>query len=200
MKQAKEKKNKFGILLMIIGLLLIAGSITLLTFNMIEERRADKNAVFVTEQLELLEDEMLDKNEDKNYLMLDGEKYIGIIEIPSINIKLPVQSSCSLQQLRQSPCRYDGNLNDGTLIICAHNYRSHFGYLKDVSIGSKVYFTDVNKHIYTFEVSDKMDINGYDVEKMRQTDYWDLTLFTCTYGGRSRTTLRCIRLCSENTE
>ena len=47
-----------------------------------------------------------------------------------------------------------------------------------------------NKH---FDVNKIELINGYSVEEMENNDGWDLTLFTCNYGGRQRITLRCVR-------
>lgn len=125
--------------------------------------------------------------------MIDGVEYIGVISIPSYNINLPVQSDWSLDKLSDSPCRYSGSVNSGSLIICAHNYQSHFGKLKYIDVGEKIRFTDMMGMVYTYDVSEIDLLGEYSVDEMKHNDGWDLTLFTCNYGGMQRITLRCIR-------
>ena len=56
--------------------------------------------------------------------------------------------------------------------------------------GDEVRFIDLDGNIWNYVVSGTEVIAGYDVERMKSGD-WDLTLFTCTYGGENRYTLRC---------
>ena len=88
-----------------------------------------------------------------------------------------------------APCRYAGNLYDG-LIIAGHNYVSHFKKLSQLAPGDAVRFTDVDGNVWEYTVTTTEIISGYDVEGMEEGD-WDLTLFTCTYGGQDRVTVRC---------
>ena len=75
-------------------------------------------------------------------------------------------------------------------MIAGHNYKSGFGKLKKLSPGDKVFFTDMNGRVtrYIVEVIEVLD--GTAVEEMITGD-WDLSLYTCTYGGKSRLTVRC---------
>ena len=111
---------------------------------------------------------------------------------------LPVQSDWSLEKLKKSPCRYSGSINDGSLIICAHNYQSHFGNLKYAKTGDRVYFTDVAGLTYSYEISAIEQLDGYDSERMKENTGWDMTLFTCTYSGRQRITARLTRVMNED--
>ncbi len=62
-----------------------------------------------------------------------------------------------------------------------------------MSLGSDVTFTDVNGVEYDYIVSKIETIAGYDYSGMlSDSDEWDLTLFTCTKGGKNRLTLRCV--------
>lgn len=79
-----------------------------------------------------------------------------------------------------------------TLIICAHNYESHFGKIKNLAPGSKVYFTDIDGNNFSYEVVEICILDPYAIEEMQSGD-WDLTLFTCTWGGRTRVTVRCVK-------
>jgi len=196
MSTAKRKTIKSGVILMTLGLLFIAAAGGLFAFNRIIDKKAGETANIIYESV--IENENKDSfriNPDSERVaVVDGVEYIGVISIPSYNITLPVQSDWSLDKLRNSPCRYSGSINNGSLIICAHNYQSHFGKLKYVQVGEKIRFTDMMGITYTYAVSEIELINGNDAEEMKQNDGWDLTLFTCNYSGRQRITLRCVRV------
>ena len=76
------------------------------------------------------------------------------------------------------------------MIIAAHNYGRHFGKISLLRAGDEVTFTDVDGVEYCYEVQGTETLGAYDVEQML-SGYWDLTLFTCTYGGQNRITVRC---------
>ena len=62
----------------------------------------------------------------------------------------------------------------------------------ELAIGSKILFTDVNGNLTRYSVAELEILQPTAVEDMTAGDY-DLTLFTCTYGGATRFTVRCIR-------
>lgn len=133
---------------------------------------------------------------EEKTIEIDGSIYIGIIWIPSLNLELPVLGNWSYSNLNYSPCRYEGTVQEGNLIIAAHNYRSHFGNIQNLNIGDQIIFTDVNGVTYEYEVILSELINGYDIESMEfgSADDWDLTLFTCTLSGQSRVTIRAVEI------
>ena len=122
----------------------------------------------------------------------DGNDYIGRVDVPSLGLSLPVISEWSYPRLKIAPCRYTGSAYLDNLIIAAHNYSSHFGNLNRLNTGDTVTFTDVDGNQFTYAVSLIEDLPGTAIEEM-QAGEWDLTLFTCTLGGRSRVTVRCER-------
>ena len=91
-------------------------------------------------------------------------------------------SHWSLAGLKIAPGRYKGSVFKRNFIIAGHNYRSHFSRLKTLDIGSKIWFE--------YKVSDIEIIKGTNVKQMEKGK-WDMTLFTCTYGGQNRMALRC---------
>ena len=196
MEKAKRKKTKIGIILMAFGLLLIAAAGGLFAYNAANDKKAGETADKIIATVEKAGDDSEYEEEEngERYTAIDGEKYIGVISITSLGIELPVQSEYSLSKLQNSPCRYYGSVPEGTAVICAHNYQSHFGSLKYANLGDKVYFTDAAGLTYSYEISDLEQIDGYDVERMKQNDGWDMTLFTCTYSGRERITVRLARI------
>ena len=75
------------------------------------------------------------------------------------------------------------------MIICAHNYVTHFGRLRNLLPGDQVIFTDIDGDEFYYTVAEMDTLPGTAVEEMESGD-WDLTLFTCTMGGQSRVTVR----------
>ena len=121
---------------------------------------------------------------------IDGNLYIGYLSIPALNMELPIMSDWSYAQLQIAPCRYHGSIRGEDLVLMAHNYRSHFGYINRLELGDQVIFTDMDGKttVYTVVGQDILDPSA--VEVITAGEY-DLTLFTCTYGGASRITVYC---------
>lgn len=121
---------------------------------------------------------------------IDGFSYIGYLSIPQLKLDLPIMADWDYYRLRIAPCRYTGSVRGEDLVIMAHNYNSHFGRLSKLSEGDTISFTDMNGIRTVYEVVGLDILSPYAVEEMTSGDY-DLTLFTCTYGGRSRVTVYC---------
>lgn len=62
-----------------------------------------------------------------------------------------------------------------------------------MQVGDPVIFKDVDGNEFVYEVAEMEVLQAAAVEEMRGGD-WDLTLFTCTLSGQSRTTIRCLRM------
>lgn len=199
-------KRKAGKLLMTIGLLLIAAAFLLMVYNIWESKKAENMSEEILNQIKDEQDENVssdDADEKPLYeiypdmempvLRIDGVDYIGILTVPSLGLELPVAGNWSYPNLRRSPCRYKGSAYSNDMIIAGHNYSRHFGGLKNLAIGEEISFRDVDGHIFQYQVDDIETIPGTAVEDMDAGE-WDMTLFTCTYGGKSRVTIRCRKL------
>ena len=121
---------------------------------------------------------------------VNGQSFIGIIDIPAIDIRLPVQAEWSQQDAKTAPCRYKGSVYENDLIVAGHNYDRHFGRLNQLVSGDTIIMTDVDGRQYYYQVTYTETIGTYDVDKMDEGD-WDFTVFTCTIGGANRVTVRC---------
>ena len=195
-----------GMLLMSVGPLMIIGGMGILLYNNWDNTRAEKAAEQVLVQIEqnaaraegakaadnfAISEEIEEKiDTTMATIEVDGFTYIGEVAIPAIDISLPVMNSVTGEGLKIAPGRYEGNYKENSLIIAAHNYQRHFGNIKYLSPGDQVVFLDVDGTEYFYEVAEIETIGGKKVSKMSEGD-WDLTLFTCTYGGRNRVTVRC---------
>lgn len=129
-------------------------------------------------------------------ITLGGNVYIGYISIPAIDIELPVLQNWSYPNLKIAPCRYVGNIYENDLIICAHNYTTHFGKIGNLHTDDEIILTDVSGKEWRYSVVNIEQLPGTAVEdiKFGNADDWDLTLFTCTLGGQSRVTVRAVRI------
>ena len=200
-------KTKYKVMLGA-GLLLIAAALALAAYNVIDAQRAARSAAQALEALSqttavsATDPEQASADDAPAYLAdpempmptvsFDGNDYIGRVDVPSLGLSLPVISEWSYPRLKIAPCRYTGSAYLDNLIIAAHNYGSHFGNLNRLNNGDTVTFTDVDGNQFTYAVSLIEDLPGTAIEEM-QAGEWDLTLFTCTLGGRSRVTVRCER-------
>lgn len=196
------RKNKsVGKLLIIIGTVSILIALSLIIWNKYTDHNGKKSS---EKALLSLKNEISNSDNSKLYtefsdndldkevsLDLDGNKYIGIISIPKINLELPVLSSWSYANLDIAPCRYSGTVSDKNLVIAAHNYVSFFDKIDSLNSGDEIIFTECSGNIHRYEVSYSELINGGNVSAMEEnSEQWDLTLFTCTWSGWDRVTVR----------
>ena len=134
-----------------------------------------------------------DENTEMTVTEIDGYGYIGYLSIPVLELELPVMSEWDYTRLKIAPCRYSGSTKTDDLVICAHNYTRHFGTLKNLQAGDLLSFTDMDGVTITYEVVEIETLQPAQVSELVESDY-DLTLFTCTYGGKTRVTVRCDRV------
>ena len=207
-----KRKGKAGNFLITAGSLLLAVALFLVGYNMVDEYRAGKTAdhvlevlrqqISIQEEQETQEDTALEQTELPDYVLnpdmempiqeIEGYDYIGMIDIPSLGLSLPVMSEWSYPKLKLAPCRYHGSAYTGCLTIIAHNYRTHFGLLREVPVGIQVFFTDVKGRQFSYEVSTVETIEATAIEDA-VSSVWDLTLITCTTGGQTRLAVRCLK-------
>lgn len=117
-------------------------------------------------------------------------EYLGILTIPALDLELPVRLEWSEELLKTVPCRFSGSLEDGNLVIMAHNYRSHFGPIRRLKPGDEVLLTDLSGVTLHFKVASTATVDPADTEAVTESGY-PLTLFTCTYGAQTRTVIYC---------
>jgi len=127
---------------------------------------------------------------------VDGYDYIGILEIPVLELAMPILSDWDEDKLNIAPCRHFGSVQSDDLVIAGHNYRRHFLYLYKLVIGDTVRFTDMEGTVTEYEAAEKRTLRATDVEAVLESEY-DLILYTCTYSGTERTAVFFRRLGKE---
>lgn len=211
-KMQYKKKNRIGNILKGAGLILVTAAVLLLVYNLWDGHRARESeeailAEYLQENKKASESpDASDKEDEQNipdYILnpdMDMPEYtlkslgdvacIGILEIPALDLELPVISSWSYSSLRLAPCRYSGSAYKGDLVIAAHNYQSHFGGLRTLPEGSEVFFTDAVGNRFSYYVAITEALTPWSVDDMTSGE-WPLTLFTCTLDSQNRVTVRC---------
>ena len=140
-----------------LGLLLLAAALFLTVYNRMASYEAGETSRQVIEQLcqtlptesaaeteaPAIPEYLLDAGREMPVQTIDGKDYIGVLTIPSLELELPVISQWDYAALKVAPCRYSGSLYQNNLIICAHNFASHFGKLKNLRAGDIAIFTDM---------------------------------------------------------
>lgn len=208
---SKKKKNWIGKIFTITGLLLFAAALALSVYNLWDGYRAEQSREKLLEEYRDKNQNISDEGEQAeesdgqipDYQLnpemempevmleeLDGAACIGVLEIPKIDLKLPVLSEWSYPLLKKAPCRYSGSAYLDNLVIAAHNYRTHFGKLKELETGDEVIFTDAAGNRFEYKVAVVEALTPQSVEDMTSGE-WALSLFTCTLDGKNRVTVRC---------
>ncbi len=205
-------RKKISIVCMTVGVLLITAAVSLAVYNQVQERHAADAADSVMLLLHQIIESPPASNEpestapetdpeppsegtdsDKMTVMeIDGYGYIGYLSIPALSLELPVMSEWDYTRLKIAPCLYYGSVKTGNMVIAAHNYARHFGKLSQLKLGDILQFTDMDGTVYTYQVGDVETLPATATEEMIASD-WELSLYTCTYGGRSRVTVRLKR-------
>ena len=203
-----EKKKRGltpGKVLMLLGVVLLLGAAGLYGYNQMVDQRAGQESeaavITLVEEIQANEVEILEVPEEEGeedaallkVAELDGAYYMGVLTIPTLEKILPVQSDWSEAKLKKSPCRYSGGLEDGELVIAGHNYKKHFSGLATLKQGDSIVFTDLEGNQMFYEVREIYTVAATDIEGMIDSGY-DLSLFTCNYGGKARVTVRCSRV------
>lgn len=195
-------KSKVGIICIILGVLLLSGALLLAVFNRRQDAAARDAAAKIMAhlgqeiqensagELQIPPELLTDEEKKMTEVEIDGHAYIGYLSIPNLGLELPVMSSWSYPKLRRAPCRYSGSVRGEDLVLMAHNYKNHFGRISRLNLNDSVSFTDMDGITTQYKVAALDILESTAVETMTAGEF-DLTLFTCTYGGKSRVTVYC---------
>ena len=202
-------RNKLSIASMVLGTLLIAGALLLFLHNQNESDQAAQSSastlVRLVEHMETIppteptpvmqipEALLTQEDTQMDEVYVDELPCIGYLTIPKLELVLPILSTWDYDLLQIAPCRYYGSVAGNDLVLMAHNYQYHFGNISSLAADDRLFFTDVNGITIEYTLVAQDVLSPYAVEEMTSGDF-DLTLFTCTYGGQNRITVYCDRV------
>ena len=191
------KKQKLGAILVAAGLMLVLCGLGIHLLQEQEEKLAEQTTELLLKQLE--NSTILPPKEPENIatqhtsvlptVTYMGFEMIGSIRIPSVGLHLPVLNEWTDGSLKAAPCRYQGSIAEGNMIIMGHNYRKHFRPLHEVKEGAEVIFENVLSKQYKFRVVEIEYLHRTQGEALPSK--YPLSVFTCTPGGLERIILRC---------
>lgn len=199
-------RKKLGFILIGLGAALILSALFLLMYNQQENKQAGEVVQEVLPQIQTVikeqpvtiptvSEEISAEVEQcpSKIVMVNGYNYIGILNLPTLLLELPVLSNCDEDLLKIAPCRDYGDLSTDDLVIAAHNYKNHFGRLSQLKNGDEVTFIDMSGNIHRYEVSQSMMISPNDVDLVVDSGY-ELVLYTCDYTNQNRIAVYCRKI------
>ncbi|MBQ8663930.1 MAG: sortase [Eubacterium sp.] len=196
----EKRRRKRGILFLVLGIVLISLAGGWYLVNLREDKSAGQQAEAlldeVNEQLRQQQQNSEQAEDTDPALVVAEEAFCGKILIGKLGVELPVYQDWTYEKLKKSPCRYAGSVLTDDMIIAAHNYKSHFGNLKELEVNDSIIFVDAKGTAHNYVVKAITTLDGTAVEDMVSGE-WDFTLFTCTRGGEQRVTVRCDRAIGE---
>lgn len=192
-------RRKIGIIFVTLGFCLIFFAAGLLLYNNYESKKAEEQSdELINSLIDIANDTQISGETDPfdekmKVVDIDGYCYIGYLSIPELSLNLPVMSEWDYSRLKIAPCRYYGSTKTNNLVICAHNYRSHFRDIGRLRMDSTIMFTDMEGTKQTYSVTSVEILQPTNTEMVKDTGD-DLILYTCTYNGRTRIAVRCTKV------
>lgn len=121
---------------------------------------------------------------------LQGEDFLGLVEVPSFGVTLPIHSLWEDSRLSSYPCRYWGSIYDGTLILGGSSNAGQFDFCEKLDLGEKIIITDMQGTEFSCAVERIDRAKALDYEMLSEGGY-PLTLFSGTAAG-NYIVIRCV--------
>ena len=169
--------------ILIISICLIVISIILfliINISINKNIKTNKKVIDTINNLIDIKDSMFEDN-DFPALEIDGIDYKGILNIPNINLNIPVENFCNVGV--QSACY----VPYGSFSIVTTNLKDSMINYKNLEIGNQIYFIDMLGNRYAFEIKNiervkKLDLlsNDYNMN-LAVKNYFELsyTVYEC---------------------
>ena len=185
------KKIKIYRALLICLIIAIITTATLLAVKYINlyrnEIQAKQVISNITDSLENSDEAIAEINQQ-----IQGNKVVGIIKIPEINLEYPILETTSKETLKLSITKFWGNkINEiGNVTLAGHNNLNGtmFGKLNKLKNGDVIELTDIQNTTLKYEVFKTYIIDPNDITCIlpEQEGVREVTLITCTNGNKNR--------------
>ena len=130
-------------------------------------------------------------NMDMPVMELNGQDYIGVVEIPAFGLSVPIGSSWDAGKVTSFPCRFWGTVYDGSLVIGGSDQPGQFDCLDRIQDGSIVTVGDMTGMEFTYVVDCVERSKTADRAVLMKEDA-DLTLFVRDAYNFNYILVRCI--------
>ena len=196
------KKNKkifiyrILLILLIIAAVIVGGVIFHKQYeDQVYEKENKELVIVFHEEIKKVDNEN-SKNDKKEKKIIDlkykGQKVIGLIEIPAIDLEYPILEKTTKLAMATSISRYyGGEINEyGNVSLAGHNNYSGtmFGRNKNLKKGDKVLLTDLTGKTLEYEIYDIFVTHPDDTKVLETKDKTIrvVTLITCKNGRSER--------------
>lgn len=187
-----KRRIKKDIVLILLGVAIVA-----IPFLLRVKEQERSNRYMKAFEEEQNEEKQNKKDYKKKDSLLLQEGVIGIIEIPSLDIKYPVFEGAGSVQLNEGIGHMTNTTElcgKGNCVLAGHNGSRrgvYFTYLCNIEAGAKVVLTNRKKEKHEYTVKEMKVVNPYDEWVTGQTEGESLTLFTCAEHGTKRFVVKC---------
>ena len=187
-----KRRIKKDMVLILLGVAIVAIPFLL---RMKEQERSNRYMKAFEEEQN--EEKQNKKDHKKKDSLLLQEGVIGIVEIPSLDIKYPVFEGAGSVQLNEGIGHMTNTTElcgKGNCVLAGHNRSRrgvYFTYLCNIEAGAKVVLTNRKKEKHEYTVKEMKVVNPYDEWVTEQTEGESLTLFTCAEHGTKRFVVKC---------
>ena len=173
-------KNKISKILITMGLLIIIGSLILITYSKYMENKALSSFEEKIERQEVITE------------VNPGDE-IGIIEIKYVNLKNVIVESTDKKYLNHHVCHFENSTMPGeygNFALAGHSstyyYNQVFNELHKVKIGDEIIIKTINDE-FTYTITETIVVESDEIEVLDQDmTKKEITLVTCTNGGKQR--------------
>lgn len=187
-----KRRIKKDIVLILLGVAIVA-----IPFLLRVKEQERSNRYMKAFEEEQNEEKQNKKDHKKKDSLLLQEGVIGIIEIPSLDIKYPVFEGAGSVQLNEGIGHMTNTTElcgKGNCVLAGHNGSRrgvYFTYLCNIEAGAKVMLMNRKKEKHEYTVKEMKVVNPYDEWVTKQTEGESLTLFTCAEHGTKRFVVKC---------
>lgn len=178
-------KNKVAKILIIVGLLICVGSLSIKGYSKYLETKSTKN---FEKQIDNNSNET--KKDDFSNLKAGDE--IAIINIPSISLNTVVVESIEKQYLNNYVCHFENSAMPGeygNFSLAGHSsyrYNEVFNEAHNIKLDDKIIIKTLNNE-FTYIVKDIFEVSPEDTFVLDQdNEIKELTIVTCTNKGKDR--------------
>lgn len=187
-----KRRIKKDIVLILLGVAIVAIPFLL---RMKEQERSNRYMKAFEEEQN--EEKQNKKDHKKKDSLLLQEGVIGIIEIPSLDIKYPVFEGAGSVQLNEGIGHMTNTTElcgKGNCVLAGHNGSRrgvYFTYLCNIEAGAEVFLTNKSREKHEYTVTETKVVNPYDERVTEPTAGESMTFFTCANHGTNRFVVKC---------
>jgi len=123
-------------------------------------------------------------------LVFNDVDYVALVEIPSINLTLPVADGWNSRKLYRSPARFYGSCYDHSLVIGGADNSHQFSFCDKIDTETVITVTDMTGTQFSYTVSRVDRSKSAESNWLICSDY-DLTLFCRDTNSMEYIAVRC---------